>query len=91
MKLQNFNAMNPSKKDTALNAYSFDSEANDHGEEKELAIFGKRQQLRVRFLPGIICRLGLGLTRHAIQRNFGFASIAGLTCTLMGTWEGLFS
>ena len=56
MKLRDFNAMSSSKNGTTLNAYSFDSEANGDGEEKELAVFGKRQQLRARSSPANIYR-----------------------------------
>lgn len=50
-----------------------DSPVSEHKgdqDEIDLAIFGKRPQLK---------------------RKFGFISMVGLTCTLMATWEGLFS
>lgn len=57
MKPWNLNAMGSSRNGTALNVYSFDAEASGDGEEKELAVFGKRQQLRARCSPAITSSL----------------------------------
>lgn len=53
-------------------------------DDQEMALVGKKQQLRVRH--PFIHRSGTN--RHG-QRNFGFMSIVGLSCTIMVTWEGL--
>ena len=46
MKLWNFDAKSSRRNGTALDVYSFEAEASSDGGEKELAAFGKRQQLR---------------------------------------------
>ena len=57
MKLQNLDAMGSSRNGTALNLYSFNAEASGDEEEKQLAVFGKRQQLRARSSPAITSSL----------------------------------
>lgn len=57
----------------------------DHDRD-DLARLGKRQVLKVRngqFLSAQSGRLTDG------QRNFGFMSMLGFSCTIMVTWEGL--
>ena len=53
MKLWSINAKSSSSNGTALGVYNFEAEASGDGEEKQLAVFGKRQQLRARSSPAI--------------------------------------
>ena len=58
-------------------------------DEREMAILGKKQQLKVgRRILEKCSRWYPVLTGR--QRNFGFMSILGFSCTLMVTWEGMF-
>ena len=64
------------------------AEVEGDRDEDDMAVFGKRQQLKVRF-SRVAMKVGALISND--KRNFGFFSMVGLTCTLMATWEGLFS
>lgn len=54
-------------------------------DEAELALFGKKQRLKVRML--VLRRTTKNTHKSLHQRRFGMISIVGLTCSLMITWE----
>ena len=64
------------------------SETISDADERELAALGKKSVLRVRLITFFL-QLSRLLTPY--QRNFSPIAILGLSCSLVITWEGLFS
>lgn len=68
---------------------------SDSGARDDLALarLGKKAVLKVCPSFSILC-CGFGETNACLvllQRNFGILSIIGLSCTILGTWEGILS
>ena len=64
------------------------SEQTGNQDDIDLATFGKRQQLKV-YTPSVIFNTTPLIS--FCSETSAFISMIGLTCTLMATWEGLFS
>lgn len=68
---------------------------DEHGDSKphtrdevDMARLGKKQVLKVRPCIAKPC-IDVSVLTYGYQRNFGFMSMLGFSCTMMVTWEAI--
>lgn len=81
-------ALRTPKGSTGIGQAEIEAHATYDKDQIELARTGKKQVLKVGFGPKTSAGFKYSVLIQS-QRNFGFMSMLGFSCTLMATWEGV--
>ena len=85
---QELDTLRTPKASTSIRHVGIEAQSTWDKDQVELARTGKKQILKVRIGPMTFARSTSSMLIER-QRNFGFMSMLGFSCTLMATWEGV--